>query len=84
MTPFFFFLYFSRLEPNLIKSEILGIGVLEGAQVGVCDTRCIDLIIDMLEILGTHFCYNKKLKEAKSFCETVTEIQRVLKIWKMR
>ena len=50
----------------------------------VCGMRCIDLNIDTLKILGTHFSYNKKLKEKKNFCKIVTDMQQVLKIWKMR
>ena len=37
----------------------------------------------MLKILGTQFSYNEKLNKEKNF-KTVTDIQRVLKIWKMR
>ena len=47
------------------KSEIASIGVLKGFQVAVSCVRCIDLNIDTLKILGTHFCYNKKLKTEK-------------------
>ena len=75
---------FSGLKPNLTKSGIVGIGVLKGVQVAVCGMRCTDLNIDTLKILGTHFSYNKKLKEEKNFYKIVTDIQRVLKIWKMR
>ena len=39
--------------------------------------RCIDLNIDMLKILGTHFSYNEKLKEEKNFCKIVTDMQQV-------
>ena len=47
--------------------------------------RCIGLNNDTLKILGTHLSYNKKLKEEKKKCfKTLTDIQRVLKIWKMR
>ena len=46
--------------------------------------RCIELNVDMLKILGTHFSYNEKLKEEKIFYKIVTDMQRVLKIWKMR
>ena len=45
---------------------------------------CIDLNIDTLKILGTHFSYNEKLKEKKNFYKIVTDMQRVLKIWKKR
>ena len=37
-----------------------------------------------LKILGNHFPYNKKLKEEKKIYNIVTDMQRVLKIWKMR
>ena len=81
---FYFFSYFSGLKPNLTISEITSIGVLKGVQVAVCDMRCRDLNIDTLKILGTHFSYNKKLKQEKNFYNIVTDIQRVLKRWKMR
>ena len=45
--------------------------------------RFIDLKVDLLKILGTHFSYNEKLKEGKKFYKIVTDMQRVLKIWKM-
>ena len=81
---FYLFSYFSGLKPNLKKSEIAGIGALKGVQVAVCGLRCADLNNDTLKILGTHFPYNEKLKEEKSIYKTVTDIQRVLNIWKMR
>ena len=80
---FYLFSYFSGLKPNLKKSEIAGIGALKGVQVAVCGLRCIDLNNDTLKILGTHFSYNEKLKEEISY-KIVTDIQRVLNIWKMR
>ena len=62
----------------------MGIGVLKRVQVSVCGMRCIDLNIDTLKILGTHFSYNEKLKEEKKSYKIVTNMQRVMKIWKMR
>ena len=52
--------------------------------MAVCGIRCIDLNIDTLKILGTHFSYNEKLKEEKNFHKIVTDMQRILKIWKIR
>ena len=52
--------------------------------MAVCGMRFIDLKVDILKILGTHFSYNEKLKEGKKFYKIVTDMQRVLKIWKMR
>ena len=44
----------------------------------------IDLNVDASKILGTHFSYNEKLKEEQNFYKIPTDIQQVLKIWKMR
>ena len=41
-------------------------------------------MFDTLEILCTNFSYNKKLKEEKNFFNVVADIQRVLKILKIR
>ena len=41
-------------------------------------------MFDTLEILCTHFSYNKKLKEEKKIFNFVADIQRVLKILKIR
>ena len=71
---------FSESRPSLSKCEITGIRALKGVQVAVCGRRWVDLKTDTLKILGTHFSYNEKLKDDKSFYTTVTNIQRVLKI----
>ena len=52
--------------------------------MAVCGIRCVDLKNDTLKILGTHFSYSEKLKKERNFYTTVTNIQQVLKIWKMR
>ena len=78
-----FFVLFG-IKTNLTKSEIVGIVVLKGVQVALCGMRCLDLTIDTLQILGTHFTYNEKLKEEKNFYKVVTDMQRVLEIWKVR
>ena len=77
-------MYFSGLEQNLPKSEIVGVGALEGVQVAVCSMHCIDLNTDTLKILGTHFSYNKKLKDKKNLYNIVTDLQLVMKICKTR
>ena len=41
-------------------------------------------MLDMLEILCTHFSHNQKLKEEKNFFTIVADIQRAWKILKMR
>ena len=52
--------------------------------MAACGMCCIDLNNDRLKILGIQFSYNEKLNEEENLCKTVTDIQRVLKIWKMR
>ena len=81
---FHIFSRFSGLRPNLSKCEIAGIGVLKGVKVAVCDIQCVDLVLDTIKILGTHFSYNEKLKEERNFSLIIANIQRVLKLWKLR
>ena len=81
---FHIFSRFSGLRPNLSKSEIPGIGVLKGVKVTVCVIQCVDLVLDTIKILGTHFSYNEKLKEERNFCLIIANTQRVLKLWKLQ
>ena len=60
---FHIFSRFSRLRPNLSKCEIAIIGVLKRVKVAVCGIQCVDLVLDTVEILGTHFPCNEKMKE---------------------
>ena len=46
-----------------------GIRVLKRVQVAMCGMCCKDLKNNTLKILGTHFSYNKKLKEEKTFTQ---------------
>ena len=73
---------FSGLRPNLSKCEVAGIGVLKGVKVAVCGIQCVDLVLDTIKILGTHFSYKEKIKEEINFCLIIANIQRVLKLWK--
>ena len=81
---FYIFSRFSGLRPNLSKCEIAGIGILKGVKVAVCGIQCVDLVLDNIKILGTHFSNNEKLKEKRNFCLIIANIQRVLKLWKLR
>ena len=58
-------------------------GVLNGVKVAVCGI-CADLVLDTIKILGTQFSYNEKLKEERNLCLIIVNIQRVLKLWKLR
>ena len=52
--------------------------------MAVCGIQCVDLVLDTIKLLGTHFSYNEKLKEERNFCLIIANIQRVLKLWKLR
>ena len=60
------------------------IGVLKEVQMIVSVMRCVNLNNDTLKVLGIHFSHNGKLKEGKKFYTIATNIQRVLKVWKIR
>ena len=78
------FLLFFGLKLNLTKSETAGIRVLKEVHVAVCSMRCLDLNNNAIKVFGTPFRYNEKLKDEIYFYATVTDIERVLKIWKIR
>ena len=52
--------------------------------MAVCSMRCLDLNNNAIKVFGTPFRYNEKLKDEIYFYATVTDIERVLKIWKIR
>ena len=53
---------FSELKPNKSKCEIAGIGALKGVQVALCGIRCIDLVSNIIKMLGIYYSYNEKLE----------------------
>ena len=56
------FFTFSGLKPNIKKSEIASLGVLERFSVTVCAIKCIDLEIETIKILGTLLSHNETWK----------------------
>ena len=74
----------SGLKPNEAKCEIAGIGVLKGVSMALCGMDCIDLTKKTIEVLGTHFSYDKKLETEENFIRHVRKIEKVLKLWRMR
>ena len=75
---------YTRLNPNHEKCEITGTRVLKSVKVAVCDMKCTDLCNDTIKITGVHFPYNKEKRNEKHFLESITKIQNVLKVWRMR
>ena len=49
-----------------------------------CGRECIDLMDDVIKILGIYFSYNKNLEQGKNFLNRIVKIQNILKLWKLR
>ena len=81
---FSYYSKFSGLKPNFSKCEIAGIGSLKGVEVAVCGIKCVNLKVNTIKILGIHFSYNNKLIMEKNFLTAISNIQRVLEIWRIR
>ena len=45
---------------------------------------CIDLMEDVIKILGIYFSYNNKIEQEKNFLNHIVKIQNILKLWKLR
>ena len=58
---------FSGLKPNKRKCEIVGIGALKMVQVALYGMRCIDLVSNLVKILGIYYSYNEKLQIPENF-----------------
>ena len=84
MKTFKLFSKFSGLKPNMLKCGVAGIGSLKGVKMAVCGIKCIDLITETIRILGVHFSYSQKLKTKKNFVKSITNMQNVLNLWRIR
>ena len=84
MENFSFFSQYSCLKPNYEKCETAGTGVLKSVKVAVCGMKCADLCKDTIRITDVHLWYNKTKQDVKNVWETISKIQNVLKIWRMR
>ena len=60
------FLYFCGLKPKLKKSKIVGIGILRGVQMAVCDMLSIHLICCIPSIKYS-LLSQQKIKRGKNF-----------------
>ena len=52
--------------------------------MAVCAIKCADLTKDSIKTLGVFYLYNEKLKMGKVFLRTITNIEKALKLWRMR
>ena len=75
---------FSGLKPNKSKCEIASLGALKGVQVALCGMRCIDLMSNIVKILGICYSYNEKLEIQENFKSHIINTEKNLRIWRMR
>ena len=84
MSIFSTFSKFSGLKSNKSKCEIAGTGVLKGVQVALCGMRCIDLVSNIVKIVGIYYTYNDKLEIQETFKRDITKTEKILRIWRIR
>ena len=59
------FIFFSGLKINNAKCEVAGIGVKNGVKMGLCGVELIDLMDDVIKILGISFLTIKNFNKRK-------------------
>ena len=59
---------------NKRKREIASIGALKRVQLALCGMRCIDLVCNIVIILGIYYSYNEKLEILKYFKKNIIKI----------
>ena len=74
----------SGLKPSFSKCKMAGIECLKGVEVAVCGIKCVNVKVNTIKILGIHFSYINKLNMEKNFLTAISNIQSVLKLWRMR
>ena len=52
--------------------------------MALCGMECIDLMDEVIKILGIYFYYNKKLEQEKKILNHIVKIQNILELWKLR
>ena len=52
--------------------------------MAVCSMESVDLTRDAIKILGVYFSYNINLMNKKNYCQAITNIYGILKLWRMR
>ena len=46
--------------------------------------RCIDLVSNIVKIVGIYYSYSDKLEIQENFKEHIIKIEKVLRTWRMR
>ena len=83
MKNFDIFLTFSGLKPNKSKCELAGWGVLKGVKLALCGMKCINLMFNVVKILGVYYLFGKNFENKKNFINLVPKIKKLLRLWRM-
>ena len=78
------FASFSCLKPNISKCEICGLGPLKEVKMALWGMQSVDLTRDAIKILGIYLSYKINLMNQKNYCQTITNIHGILKLWRKR
>ena len=52
--------------------------------MAVCGMQSVDLTRDAIKVLGVYFSYNINLMNQKNYCQAITNIHGILKLWRVR
>ena len=52
--------------------------------MAVCGMQSVDLVRDVIKILGIYLSYDINLINQKNSCKAITSINDILKLWRMR
>ena len=56
------------------------IGTLKGVQVALGGMRCVDLVFNIVKILGIYYSYNKKLEIRKNFKRHIIDRKKIMNL----
>ena len=84
MKTFDIFPAFSGFKPNKSKCEIAGLGDLKGVKSALCGMECIDLMFNVIKILGVYNSYHKNFENQENFINLVLKIGKHLRLWRMQ
>ena len=57
---------------------------MKGVKVALCGVECLNLLTNIVKILGMYFPYNKKLENENNFLDHITKLQKFINIWRIR
>ena len=84
MQTFDVFSKYAGMKLNTSKCKIAGIGAKRGAIVALCGMESVDMLCETINILGIHYSYDKKTQETRNYLGIIKDIEKLLKLWKMR